>query len=61
MNIPHDEYIRRLNEGPLYNEKVYNPDEWLRLFRVYSAPGYLAAHLRAFAYWMKVNGRWVLK
>jgi hypothetical protein len=50
-----------MNEGPLYDEKYYNPDEWLRLFRRYSAPGYLAAHLRAFAYWMKVNGRWVLK
>jgi hypothetical protein len=50
-----------MNEGPLYNEKVYNPDEWLRLFRAYSTPGYLTAHLRSIAYWMKVNGRWVLR
>lgn len=59
--MTHAAYINELNTGPLYHEKAYNPDEWLRLFRVYGTPGYMTAHLRSFAHWIKVNGRWLRK
>jgi hypothetical protein len=61
MRTAHEAFIHGLNTGPLFNEKVYNPDEWLRMYRVYGTWSYLTAHLRSFAYWVKVNGRWLLK
>lgn len=59
--MTHSDYITAMNHGPKFMEQAYNPDEWLRMFRVYGFAPYMRTYLRSLAYWMKVNGRWVLK